>query len=124
MWKKSSDGGLISVTDKTRVKFRTNISKAILDELQLLAEEHNSYVNYLFENGLENVLKQGVITFNKDLRPKDRVQYKSSFDKELLNQVKEFAKQHDLFINDVMEYSTQFIDFATIKNKGYRNRVE
>ena len=33
MWKKV-DGKLVHVTDESRVKFRTNISKAILDELR------------------------------------------------------------------------------------------
>lgn len=122
MFKRTNDG-IIQVTDETRVKFRTNISKAILDQLQELASQHDSHVNYLIENGLERLLAQGVITYNKETRPKDRVQYKTSYDKKLLESVKKFAKDHHLFINDVIEHSVQFIDFENVKSKGYRNRV-
>ena len=69
-------------------------------------------------------LTQGVITFNKKSRPKDRVQYKTTYDKELLEQVKEFAKNHDLFINDVIEYSVKFIDTKNIKDTSYKHRIE
>ena len=87
MWK-NVDGKLIQTTDTSRVKFRTNISKAILDQLSELAEQHDTCVNYLLETGLEKLLSEGVITFNKDTRPKDRVQYKTTYDKELLEDVK------------------------------------
>lgn len=123
MWK-LVNGGLVQTIDNTRVDFRTNISKSLLDELNTIANEHYTHVNYLLENGLENVLAQGVITFDKKTRPKDRVQYKTSYDKELLEKVKEFAKNHKLFINDVIEYSVSYIDLENIKNKNYRHRVE
>ena len=89
MWKKVN-GRLIQATDISRVKFRTNISKAILDRLAVMAEEHDTYINYLLETGLENVLDRGEIIYNKETRPKDRIQYKTTYDKELLEKVKEF----------------------------------
>ena len=76
----------------TRVKFRTNVSKSILDQLNALAKENNTHVNYLIESGLQTVLSQGVITFNKESRPKDRVQYKTTYDKELLDHVKDICQ--------------------------------
>jgi hypothetical protein len=123
MWK-SVNGKLIQATDLTRVKFRTNVSKAILDKLISLSDEHNTHINYLIENGIKNVLAQGVITFNKKSRPKDRIQYKTTYDKELLNDLKEFANKHDLFINDVIEYSVNYINFDQIKNSSYKHRIE
>lgn len=123
MWKKVN-GRLIEVTDESRVKFRTNISKGILDQLQTLALEHDTRVNYLLESGMHNVLSQGVITFNKESRPKDRVQFKTTYDKELLAEIKVLAKQHKLFINDVIEYSVNYIDFKNIKNSSYKHRIE
>lgn len=123
MWK-LVDGRLIHTTDESRVKFRTNISKSILDHLQTLAIEHDTYPNYLLETGLRNVLSQGVITFNKKLRPKDRVQYKTTYDKELIAAVKEFANQHDLFFNDVIEYSVNYIDIKSSKHKDHKHRIE
>jgi len=123
MWK-VVNGKLIQTTDESRVKFRTNISKAILEQLQEIALEHDTHVNYLLETGLQRVLAQGIITYSKELRPKDRVQYKTTYDKELLQEVKEFAKQHQLFINDVIEYSVSYIDIDQSKDKDYKNRIE
>ena len=123
MWK-SVNGKLIQTTDTARIKFRTNVSKSIIDKLHALAIEHDTHPNYLLESGLQTVLSQGVITFNKQSRPKDRIQYKTTYDKELLEQVKEFAKNHNLFINDVLEYSVDFIDFENIKNSGHKHRIE
>jgi len=123
MWKKVN-GRLIQATDISRVKFRTNISKAILDRLAVMAEEHDTYINYLLETGLENVLVRGEIIYNKETRPKDRIQYKTTYDKELLEKVKEFAKQHNLFINDVIEYSVSYIDIEKTKDRDYKNRIE
>lgn len=123
MWKKVN-GRLISTTDISRVKFRTNISKAILDQLDTLAKENDTHVNYLIETGLQEVLSQQVIIFNKEVRPKDRIPYKTTYDKELLQEIKKTAKDHDLFINDVIEYSVKFIKLDVIKNSSYRNRVE
>ena len=123
MWKKV-DGRLIQATDTSRVKFRTNISKAILDRLAIMADENDTYINYLLETGLENVLSRGEIVYNKETRPKDRVQYKTTYDKELLAKVKEFAKQHDLFMNEVIEYSVRYIDIDKSKDRDYKNRIE
>lgn len=123
MWK-LVNGRLVQTTDLTRVKFRTNISKTILEHLNTIAIENETHINYLIESGLQSVLAQGVISFNKESRPKDRIQYKTTYDKELLDTVKEFAKSHDLFINDVIEYSTEFIELENIKDRSYKHRVE
>ena len=123
MWK-LVNGKLIQETDSTRIKFRTNISKSLLNQLNNLSSEYDTYANYLIESGLRELLSRNVISFNKDLRPKDRIQYKTTYDKELLEEVKEFAKNHNLFINDVIEYSTKYIDMENIKDKSYKHRIE
>ena len=123
MWKLVS-GRMIQTTDETRIKFRTNISQEILQQLEDLSDEHDTYSNYLLESGLQNVLAAGVIDYDKNSRPTDRIQYKTTYDKELLESVKEFAKDHKLFMNDVIEYSVGYIDLADIKTKDYKNRLE
>lgn len=123
MWK-LVNGRLTQATDASRTKFRTNISKTILEELHTVALENDTHVNYLLETGLQSVLAQGLITFNKELRPKDRVQYKTTYDKELLESVKEFARSHHLFINDVIEYSVNYMDIKKSKNSSYKHRIE
>lgn len=123
MWK-NINGRLIQMTDETRVKFRTTISKSVLDQLANLAAANNTHVNYILESGLQEVLNGKTITFNKKNRPKDRVHYKTTYNKELLDQVKSFAKEHDLFINDVIEYSMNFINMEKVKKEGHRYRIE
>ena len=76
----------------------------------MMAIETNTHVNYLLENGLKSVIAQEEISFNIEMRPTDRIQYNTTYDNELLADVKEFAKKNKLFINDVIEYSVQFID--------------
>jgi hypothetical protein len=58
---------------------------------------------------MKNLLQQEIISFNKLERPKDRIQYKTTYDDKLLAEVKLFAKKNNMYINDVIEYSTRFI---------------
>ena len=69
MWK-YVNGKLIHTTTSSRIIFRTNISKSILESLKVLLIENNTHVNYLIENGLKKVLEQEIISFNKFTRPK------------------------------------------------------
>lgn len=123
MWK-LVNGRLVQTADTTRAYFRTNISASILGQLKELAKTHNTHINYLLESGLANLLETGTITFNKETRPKDRIKYKTTYDSELLESVKGFAKANKLFINDVIEYSVQFIDIEDIKRADHRYRIE
>ena|SRR5699024_6669358 len=118
------NGKLIQTTDESRVKFRTNVSKSIIDQLNTMAIQYDTYPNYLLESGLQNVLKRGVIQFDKKSRPKDRIQYKTTYDKDLLHEVKIFAKENKLNVNDVLEYSVHFIDFNSLKKKSNKYRIE
>ncbi|WP_236036306.1 LAGLIDADG family homing endonuclease [Heyndrickxia oleronia] len=81
------DGKLIknSTIYNPRVKFRTNLSQTILDQLNIWANELNIHVNYLIENGLQNLLLTNeAIEFNKKSRPKDRIQFKTTYNSQLL----------------------------------------
>lgn len=120
---KKGDNGLINLTDESRIKFRTSISNSLLEQLKEMADQNNTYVNYLLENGMQNLLKDGVIIYDKKTRPKDRIQYKTSYDKNLLASIRKLAKEHDLFINDVIEYSTKYIDLNNVKKRNHRYRV-
>ena len=108
MWK-YIEGKLVHKETSSRKSFRTNISEALLAAVREIASNKNTSTNYLLESGLEKVLKQDFIVIDKSLRPKDRVQYKSTYDHQLLAEVKLFAKKNKVDINDVIEYSVQFI---------------
>ncbi len=47
------DGKLVHTPISSRISFRTNISKTILEMLKIMAKETNTHVNYLLENGLK-----------------------------------------------------------------------
>lgn len=123
MWK-LVDGRLVQTTDTARINFVTNISQSILEDLRSVAKENNTHVNYLIESGLQSLLSENQISYNKDTRPKDRIAFNNSLDKELLYEVKQFAKAHKLFLNDVVEYSVQFIDIQDTKKSSHRYRIE
>ncbi|GIN70330.1 hypothetical protein J14TS2_08050 [Bacillus sp. J14TS2] len=101
--------GKLLHTNSSRTSFRTTISRSLLEHLKQMAKEQNTQVNYLLENAIKKLLKQKEIIIYKELRPKDRIQYKTTYDQELLMKVKALAKENKLFINDVIEYSVRFI---------------
>lgn len=116
MWK--LENGKIGHTPiSSRMSFRTSISRTIRETLNKLAVENNTHVNYLIENGLENVLTHKDKVLIKPVDSKDRIQYKSTYDKQLLNDIKELAKHKRVFINDVLEYSVQYIDLTKVKRR-------
>lgn len=123
MWKNES-GRLIHMTDYTRMEYKTRISAALIVELKEMATENNSHIAYLLENGYENILKEGTIVFDKKKRPKDRVDFLTTCNKELLQQLKLFAKEQKLNLNDVIEGSTAFIDPGQAKPANWRYRTE
>ncbi|MGE8205863.1 LAGLIDADG family homing endonuclease [Heyndrickxia sp. NPDC080065] len=111
---KLENGKIVHKTISLRTPFRTNISQAILQSLSVIAQEYDTNINHLLENGLENLLLQNVNTNFTITRPADRIQYKTTYDKELLDNVKLFAKKHKLFMNEVIEYSVNFIDYKKL----------
>ena len=52
MWKKVNRF-LIQTTDKSKVMFKTTISYEILEQLKDLADEQDTYINYLLETGIQ-----------------------------------------------------------------------
>lgn len=123
MWK-LLNGRLLQTTDESRCRYKTRVSKQLLDELKELAATHHTHVGYLLENGYINLLAMGTITYDKKNRPKDRVEFRTTCDAELLEEVRLFAKRHQLNLNDVMEASVAYIHLAEVKDGDWRYRVE
>jgi hydroxymethylpyrimidine pyrophosphatase-like HAD family hydrolase len=123
MWIVENDK-LKHTTDESRDFFATTISKGITKRLKETANNNDTFINYLLEEGLNKVLSCGTIVYDKKSRPKDRVLFKTTFDKELIKEFRKFAKEHNLCANDVIEYSIQFIDLSNVKNGEHRYRIE
>ncbi|WP_019413994.1 LAGLIDADG family homing endonuclease [Paenisporosarcina sp. TG20] len=115
MWK-LVDGKIVHTPISSRISIRTNISHSLLETLRTLALENNTYVNYLIETGLDSMINKE-ISFHRIIKPKDRIQYKTTIDKQLLDDLKILAKNHHLFLNDLIEYSVLFINLKNVKRK-------
>ncbi|MCM3387827.1 rRNA methyltransferase [Ureibacillus chungkukjangi] len=123
MWK-SVNGRLIQTVDDTRAEYKTRISKSLLTELKKLADEHNTHVGYLLETGFVQILKENYINFDKKNRPKDRVEFRTTCNKEVLENLREFAKDNKLNLNDVIETSCNLINIEQVKDGKWRYRIE
>ena len=105
---KLMNGKLIH-TDTSRISFRTNISLEVLKKLDEKAAKLNVPKNFLIEKGLNDIVSHDLNLLHYT-RPTDRIQYKTTFDKELLEEVKKIAKMNGVFINDLIEFSIKYID--------------
>ncbi|MEI4768129.1 rRNA methyltransferase [Psychrobacillus sp. FJAT-51614] len=123
MWK-LINGRLIQTIDESRSEYKTRISSELINELKIMAEQNNTHIGYLLENGFENILKEGTIIFDKKKRPKDRVEFRTTCDKEILDKLRLFAKSNSLNLNDVIEASFSFINISEVKNANWRYRIE
>ncbi|WP_394188029.1 LAGLIDADG family homing endonuclease [Paenisporosarcina quisquiliarum] len=112
---------IVHVSNSNRISFRTNVSRSILEEIKNLALKQNTKVNHLIENGLTNMLLQDELPLNQITKSMDRIQYKTTYDKELLLTLKAFAKERDLYINELIELSIHFIDIK--KSRGDSNKI-
>lgn len=123
MWK-LINGRLIQTTDETRIRYKTRISAQLIAELKISAAANNTHVGYLLENGFMNLLIDGHILYDKKSRPKDRIEFRTTCDEELLTQLKDFAMRQQLNLNDVIEASVNFISVEEVKDGHWRYRVE
>lgn len=122
MWV-NKNGRLIQTVDSSRTKFKTTISDAILTELQQLADVHKTNISFLLETGYVKLLEQNTIQFNKKSRPKDRRDFRSTCDSELLKVIKAFAKENKLNLNDVMEVAAKLVEPEQAKKDNWRYRI-
>lgn len=123
MWK-LVNGKLVQSVDESRSEYKTRISAVLIQQLKLQAKESNTHIGYLLESGFENILNEDAIIFDKKNRPKDRVDFRTTCDKDILNKLKIFAKKNSLNLNDVIEASVAYIDKSKVKNVDWRYRTE
>ncbi|MFJ5769854.1 LAGLIDADG family homing endonuclease [Psychrobacillus sp. NPDC093180] len=107
---KINNGKIVLIPNSSRIGYKSRISQSILDKLKIQAANNNTYVNYMIERALKLFLEKTEITFTRNQKPKDRVEFSSTYDKELIEQVKLFAKSKRVPINEIIEYSIQHID--------------
>ncbi|WP_172797495.1 LAGLIDADG family homing endonuclease [Bacillus sp. FJAT-27445] len=105
-----------------RVKFRTTVSSGILAKLEEIAKQNNTYTNYLLESGMNNLMNGKDLNLIKN-KCSDRVHYKSTFDRELLDQARAFAQTYGIHMSDIIEYAAEFIDVTVAVREGRSHRI-
>ncbi|WP_053366728.1 LAGLIDADG family homing endonuclease [Bacillus sp. FJAT-27245] len=106
-----------------RVKFRTTVSSGILAKLGELAKQNNTYTNYLLESGMNILMNEKDLNLIKNKRS-DRVHYKSSFDRELLDKARVFAKTYGIHMSDLIEYAAECNDVTVAVREGRSKRIQ
>ena len=104
---KINNGKIILTPNTSRIGYKVRISQSILDKLKIQAANNNTRVNYLIERTLELFLDRTEITFSRSEKPKDRVEFSSTYDKELMEQVKLFAQSKRVPMNEIIENCIQ-----------------
>lgn len=123
MWK-IVNGKLVQTVDHTRTEYKTRISSSFIKKLKKMAAENNSHIGYILENGFTNILNESSLIFDKKNRPKDRVELRTTCDKEILEALRSFAKSNKLNLNDVIEASENYINLDEVKHANWRYRIE
>lgn len=123
MWKKGKDR-LIPVTDPTRKSFKTYISNQQLKYLYEMAEQYDTHIAYLLENGLNNLIKDNSFYFDKTQRLRDKVEFRTTCSKETLVIAQNIAKDHKLNFTDIIQAAVNYIEPSKVKNKSWRSRIE
>ncbi|WP_052342601.1 LAGLIDADG family homing endonuclease [Bacillus sp. EB01] len=105
-----------------RVKFRTTISSEVLERLNIVAKENKTYINYLLETGIKQILDNPgiLVTTNKH---NDRILFKTSYNRDLLDKAKAYAKTHSINMNDLLEQAADLIKIEEALKEGNRHRT-
>ncbi len=97
--------GIPRITRDSRVQFRTNISSALLSQIRDIATKKNTKTNFLIEEEMKLVIHCNVTGIQKAYKAKrDRVQYKTTYKKDLLDAIRNHASKLNVNINDIMEH--------------------
>ena len=112
------------MTDETRIRFKTYIAKEMLEMLNEMAENEETHVGYLIENGLKNLVADPNFVFDKSKRIKDKAEFRTTCDKDILNEAKMLAKRQKLNFTDVIQASIQYIRVNEVKSQSWRHRIE
>ena len=123
MWKKVN-GRLVCVTDKTRVRVKTYISKKQLDYLHNLADTEDTYISYLIETGLKSIVKANQFHFDKNTRLRDKTEIRLTCDEDVLKAARKFAKEYKITFTDLVQASVDYIELPGVKSKDWRHRIE
>lgn len=123
VWKMNKNG-LIHTTDENRANIKTRIYAKDMVILERIAEERDTTISYLLENGLENMFQKDDIVYDGKTRNKAKVYFKGNIDKELISKVREAAEKHDVKITNVFCEAVHHIELDKVKHKSWAYRIE
>lgn len=123
MWKKTSVG-LIQTIDDTRFNYKNRMYDFLLAELKLAAQEYETNLGFMLENGYENFLKSDEVPRKPAKQNSKKIQFMTTCDEELWEKFKAFAKNNNLTLTQAIECSIPYIVFEDCKKEGHRYRIE
>lgn len=99
------NGKLVLISKNKRTSIKTHVSKSLVDNIRKIAKEKRTHINQLIEPILLEVLDSGIIIIDKNDKKLDRVEFRTTFDNDLVKRLKLFAKNEKLNLNRLLEYA-------------------
>ncbi|WP_186278746.1 LAGLIDADG family homing endonuclease [Lysinibacillus sp. BW-2-10] len=99
------DGKIIHVFNNPKQSIKTTISKQLIDSLKEISKQNKTFINSLVEPVIEEIIKNEIdYTIRKNLKPTDRIEFRTTFNSEVALKMKELVKRYNLLLNDFLEY--------------------
>lgn len=90
-----------------RKNLKTYISKSLIDILKVESKVRNTKVNYLVEPLLFQIIESGVKVKLRNAKRNDRIEFRTTFDENLLSKMKEYGKLNNINLNTIIEYAME-----------------
>ncbi|SOC22491.1 LAGLIDADG DNA endonuclease family protein [Ureibacillus xyleni] len=88
---------------KAKQEIKCRINKGILMEVKNLAKENQQYINHLIQPEIQKILESDQIVKLK--KSKHRIEFRTTFEGEFIEEMKRIARKHKVSMNDIMEMS-------------------
>lgn len=87
--------------------------------MRSLAKLNSTYISYIIENGLENMLEQDDNLCITKTRPENNTYINTTMNSELVTTVRAIAKSKKVKLGDVVLHCLNFIDYDGVKRTNH-----
>lgn len=109
----SSYTSLIRTVNPDRRHFNTTLSKELLDQIKIIADERDSSYNFILEDGMAWVMDTYYLkgSFHLPDKPDDRIRINTTFSAKLFNTLKARGKKlgKGIYANDLIEEGMKYV---------------
>lgn len=90
--------------NNNRKSIKTYVSNTLINELRDVANANNTKINYLIEPIINQLINTSIKIKSEQMKPKDRVEFRTTFDKELVERMKLYKNANNMKLNEIIEY--------------------